>query len=162
MVAAKVGLDGFPGGPQAEGSCPHLTGEHLLCQHLLALPGTTDLRWGGQGCQVYPGWGSRAPACLMCQARRRSHFNYRLNETGEKSLIGYLASATQQSLQTCQEGKETRHSAEQLNVAGECSSYSASADPCEGHRDPPQSGGTQDMIQDLGMWLRGDVLVWHV
>lgn len=54
----------------------------------------------------------------MCPAVRCSHFNYGLNETGEKSLIGYLASATRQSLQTCQEGKETRQRAEQLNVAG--------------------------------------------
>lgn len=36
MVAAKLGLDDFPWGPLAEGPCPHLTGEHLLCQNLLA------------------------------------------------------------------------------------------------------------------------------
>lgn len=54
----------------------------------------------------------------MCHAIRHPHFSYRLNETGEKSLIGYLASATRQSLQTCQEGKETKQSAEQLNVVG--------------------------------------------
>lgn len=170
MVAATLGLDDFPWGPQAEGPCLHLTGEHWLCN--TSWPGPAGLRWRGQGCCVHLGWGSRVHACLMCHAVRCSHFNYGLNETGEKSLIGYLASATRQSLQTCQEGKETRQRAEQLNVAGKAAVTQQprlTAVCGEGggagmgsHRD--QREVTWDKTRSLGMWLSSGVLCepWHL
>lgn len=113
MVAAKLGPDDFPWGPQAEGPCLHLTGEHWLCQYLLAWPCRSEVERSGLLCTSWLGFQGACLFDVSC-----SYFNYGLNETGEKSLIGYLASATRQSLQTCQEGKETRQRAEQLNVAG--------------------------------------------